>query len=181
MKSSKILKALLPLVLFIGLAIFLAIGLTKDPRLVPSPFIGKTTPSFNLQRLYKSENISESVFVESKKGFKLLNVWASWCPECWREHGFLMQLSEAGISIIGLNYKDEDEKARAMLAKVGNPFSAVAVDKDGNIGIDYGVYGAPETFVISNEGKILYKHVGGLDANIWKNKVLPIIQNYIKS
>ena len=170
-------KTFLPLLLFIGLAIFLAIGLTKDPRLVPSPFIGKPAPGFNLPQLHEEGLVSDSLFVSDKKGFRLLNIWASWCPECWHEHDFLMQLASSGIEIIGLNYKDENDKAKAMLEKVGNPFTTIAVDSDGKVGIDYGVYGAPETFVINNEGTILYKHIGGLNTEIWKDKILPVIQS----
>lgn len=181
MKILNSIRIVVPLILFVGLAIFLAIGLTKDPRLVPSPFIGKAAPDFNLSRLYSDSEITQGVFLSDTKSIRLLNVWASWCPECWREHGFLMQLAESGIDIIGLNYKDEDDKAKAMLDKSGNPFTAIAVDLLGKVGIDYGVYGAPETFIINNKGIILYKKVGGLNPQVWKDELLPVIQNYMSS
>lgn len=179
MKNINVLKTLIPLFIFLGIAVFLGIGLTKDPRIVPSPFIGKPAPQFSLSSLDGRSIVTQNVFIAPNKSVKLLNVWASWCPECWREHDFLMKLQESGMQIVGLNYKDTNEKANAMLTKAGNPFSVIASDLDGRVGIDLGVYGAPETFVINNEGTILYKHVGGLNPSVWNNKIYPIIEGYI--
>lgn len=175
------LKRFWPLLVFIILAIFLAIGLTKNPRLVPSPFIGKAAPNFTLPLLNSSETINQDIFISDEKGIKLLNVWASWCPECWGEHAFLMELADSGVEIIGLNYKNEAEGATDMITRVGNPFTHIAFDYDGKVGIDYGVYGAPETFIINNHGVILYKHIGELNAAIWQERFMPVIQGYINA
>ena len=169
-------RYLIPLGLFLVLVVFLAIGLRLDPRKVPSPFIGKPAPAFALPDL-----MDPSVVVspgDMKGRVWLMNVWATWCPECWREHNYLVHLArEEGVIIVGLNWKDEPEEARAMLQRLGNPFVKVAEDQEGTAGIDWGVYGAPETFVIDKEGIVRYKHVGALTPSVWKEDLEPLVRD----
>ena len=157
------LKYLLPLVLFVVLAIFLAIGLKLNPKEIPSPVIGKPAPAFALPTL---ENPQKMLSAQDLRGkVWLLNVWASWCVSCREEHPILVELSKRKlVTIIGLNYKDEAQAAGQWLQHFGNPYDNSVMDSDGRVGIDYGVYGVPETFVIDGEGRIMHKHVGPLDA-----------------
>lgn len=167
-------KSSLPLVLFALLVILLGVGLTLDPREVPSPFIGKPAPSFELAKLYDSEN---TIRTEDMKGkVWLLNVWASWCVACRSEHHVLNQLvKNHQIEIIGLNYKDDVNKAKQWLEELGNPYANIAVDQDGRTGIDWGVYGVPETFIIDKHGIIRYKNIGPVEQKDIDNTIMPLI------
>jgi len=147
----------MPLIVFATLVIFLAIGLTLNPRLVPSPLIDKPAPAFELPLLYGDGSISNK---DLNGHVTLVNVWASWCFACRQEHEAVKYLSRQGVRIIGLNYKDEPDNAKAWLAQLGNPYQAVAADYDGRAGIDWGVYGAPETFLIDQNGIIRHKVIG---------------------
>jgi len=149
----------MPLIIFVALVVVLAIGLTLNPRLVPSPLIDKPAPSFELPLLLQQGSFSDKDFIGH---VTLLNVWASWCFACRQEHEVVKQLSRDGVRIIGINYKDEVKNAKAWLARLGNPYQAVAVDGDGRIAIDWGVYGAPETFLIDKKGIIRHKVIGPL-------------------
>ena len=180
-------KALIPFVLFILIAGFLAIGLTLKPGEVPSPFIGKPAPDFNLPQLTLADNAEDnnsgniSLNIISNTDLDgqvwLLNVWASWCVACQEEHPLLNQLSADNIvAIIGLNYKDEQRDAWNWLNKFGNPYSKVAVDKRGETGIEYGVYGVPETFVIDKKGVIQLKHIGPLTGKDIEKTIIPLVQ-----
>ena len=155
-------KYFIPLGLFIALAALLAVGLKLDPKKVPSPFIGKSAPAFQLPLLYDKDN---QVGPEDMKGeVWLLNVFASWCVSCRAEHAVITKLiRESGVNIIGLNYKDPDADAKRWLKMFGNPYYKVAVDSEGRTGIDWGVYGVPETFVIDKKGIIRLKHIGPVD------------------
>ena len=168
------LKSFLPVLIFLGLVALFVNGLQRDPTIVPSPFIGKATPAFDLPRLLEpEERLTEDIF---KGQISLFNVWASWCPGCAREHELLMQIAaESGIPIYGLNWKDERPNALKWLEQRGNPYQAVAVDYDNITGIDWGVYGAPETFLIDADGTILYKLVGPVNAQIWVDEFAPRI------
>jgi cytochrome c biogenesis protein CcmG/thiol:disulfide interchange protein DsbE len=168
-------KAVIPLVIFIGLVIVLAVGLNRDPRLVPSPLIGKPVPAFELPRLSDPQ---KTFGVDDLKGkVSLLNVWASWCASCRAEHPLLVEVAkQAAVPIYGLNYKDKREDALHWLDSLGNPYTAVAFDADGKVGIDLGVYGAPETYVIDKNGMIAYKHIGPISGRDWEEKFLPLIQ-----
>ena len=137
-------KRFLPLILFVVLVGLLAYGLTLDPRRVPSPFIGKPVPTFELPLLDQSGTISSA---EMKGEVILLNAWASWCVACRAEHAVITQLRKSGLKVIGLNYKDETENARNWLKRYGNPYVVNAVDYDGRVGIELGVYGTPESFL----------------------------------
>jgi len=147
----------MPLIVFAALVIFLAIGLTLNPRIVPSPLIDKPAPAFDLPLLYGEGSISNKDLMGH---VTLVNVWASWCFACRQEHEAVKYLSRNGVRIIGFNYKDEADNAKAWLAKLGNPYLAVAADHDGRTGIDWGVYGAPETFLIDQDGIIRHKVIG---------------------
>lgn len=165
-------KRWLPLVLFAALVGFFARGLFLNPREVPSPFIGRTAPVFTLP-LVGNANASFSP-TEMKGKVWMMNVWAPWCVSCRQEHGFLMQLTQAGaLPIVGLNWKDKDREAAQLLTQTGNPYVAVPEDFDGRVGIDYGVTGTPETYLIDQQGIVQLKHIGPIDADVWKNKFEP--------
>ncbi|CAD6879522.1 Cytochrome c-type biogenesis protein CcmG/DsbE, thiol:disulfide oxidoreductase [Methylomonas albis] len=168
-------KYLLPLFLFIALAIFLAIGLNLNPREIPSPLIDKPAPAFNLPILATPEQrLSQADF---KGKVWLLNVWASWCVSCREEHPLLIELAKQNkVILVGLNYKDEMAAANAWLGKHGNPYNVSVMDADGRTGIDYGVYGVPETFVIDKRGVVRYKHTGPVQPGDLEKVFLPWIQ-----
>ena len=169
------LRYLIPLVIFIVLAVFLAIGLTRDPHELKSVLINKPAPTFHLQQLKAPDKTISSEDMRGKVW--LLNVWASWCVACRDEHPYLIEYAKSGVvPIYGLNYKDRREDALATLEELGDPYTASAVDFDGRVGIDYGVYGAPETYIIDQVGMIRYKHVGPMMPDVWKDKILPVVQ-----
>ena len=173
--NMKLVKYGVPLALFVALAAFLAIGLTRDPREVPSPFIGKPAPAFRIARLHEPD---QQFSPEDMKGkVWLLNVWASWCVSCRVEHPLLVDMSRKNlVPIVGLNYKDRREDGVAWLTKFGNPYALSAYDVDGRVGIDYGVYGVPETFVIDKTGVIRYKQIGPITQEALDNTILPLIR-----
>jgi len=139
-----------------------------NPRDIPTEFIGRAAPDINVPDLY---NESEIVKTSDMKGkVWLFNVWGTWCPECWREHKYLMELSRSGVPIIGLNWRDERPEAKDMLTKMGNPFLKIGYDPDSSVAIDWGVYGAPETFLINAEGMVVAKHAGGVTPLVWQEK-----------
>lgn len=167
-------KYLLPVILFFVLCGFLFIGLYKDPSEVPSPLIGKSVPEFSLPKLYdNSAQFSNKDFLGK---VSVLNVWATWCFACKQEHPALLELAKRNLApIYGLNYKDDADKAKLYLRDFGNPFIANAFDEAGRVAIDWGVYGAPETFLIDKKGIIRYKHIGPLTLNDLDNKIQPLI------
>ncbi len=168
-------KYALPLIVFLVIVGFLAIGLRLDPREVPSPFIGKDAPAFTVPQLHKPEaTISPA---DLKGQVWLLNVWASWCVSCRAEHDELMKVSrEDGIQIVGLNYKDERNEALQWLRRYGNPYAMNAFDREGRVGIDWGVYGTPETFLVDREGIIRYKQIGPINRQVWEETLRPLVQ-----
>jgi cytochrome c biogenesis protein CcmG/thiol:disulfide interchange protein DsbE len=171
-------KRWLPLIIFLVLAGFFYVGLNLNPREVPSPFIGKATPTFNLPVIGQP---GVTFSPEANKGkVWLLNVWAPWCVSCRQEHGVLMQLAQAGVPIYGLNWKDKDREAEALLAQQGSPYTVTVDDLDGRVGIDYGVTGTPETFVIDKAGIIRMKHVGPINGDNWQNKFEPLLKELNK-
>jgi cytochrome c biogenesis protein CcmG/thiol:disulfide interchange protein DsbE len=162
-----------PLAIFVLLVGFLAAGLKLNPREVPSPLVGKAAPAFELPVLRQPEQRFSPSDMRGKVW--LLNVWASWCASCRDEHPLLVELSKKGVMpILGLNYKDKGEDAQRWLQQFGNPYQLSAVDADGRIGIDYGVYGVPETYLIDGEGVIRYKQIGPLTPAILEQKILPL-------
>ena len=166
-------RFLWPLAIFLLLVGFLAAGLKLDPREVPSPLVGKRAPAFELPVLQQPEQRFSPADMRGKVW--LLNVWASWCVSCRDEHPVLVALSKKGVlPILGLNYKDKGEDAQRWLAQFGNPYQLSVADADGRIGIDYGVYGVPETYLIDAEGVIRYKQIGAITPAILEQKILPL-------
>jgi len=171
----KFLRFLIPLALFLILAGFLARGLKLDPREVPSPLIGKPAPTFALTRLDAPERTIKREDLLGKAW--MLNVWASWCAPCREEHPLLVQFGRKKlVPIYGLNYKDTRAAGQGFLRQLGNPYEATLFDGDGRVGIDFGVYGVPETFVIDKQGVVRYKHVGPLNADVLRDKIEPLLK-----
>ncbi len=172
-------KYFLPLALFLALAALLAVGLGLDPRAVPSPLIGKPTPAFELPRLYAE---GKQITPQDMKGkVWLLNVFASWCVSCRAEHGVITRLiQQSSIEVIGLNYKDPEADAKRWLTQFGNPYYAIAVDAEGRTGIDWGVYGVPETFVVDKKGIIRLKHTGPVTDIDLAEELIPLIEKLRK-
>ncbi len=164
-----------PVAVFLALCVVFGIGLTKDPSKLPSPLLGKQAPAYSLPSLLDPASaVSDSDFAGQ---YYLVNVWASWCFACRDEHDFLLNLARSGtIPIVGLNWRDARPDAQRWLAALGDPYTAIAHDLDGRIGIEFGVYGAPETFLIGPEGNILAKHVSPMTEEIWQRDFLPLIK-----
>ena len=165
----------IPIAIFVALVALLGVGLKLDPREVPSPLIGKPAPHFELPQLRETTR----TFTERDMRGKvwLLNVWDSWCVSCREEHPVLLDLAASGaVPIYGLNYKDKREDGLAWLKGMGDPYKLSIYDFDGRVGIDYGVYGVPETYVIDKAGVIRYKRIGPLTPQIVKEKVLPLVR-----
>lgn len=168
-------KFALPVALFLVLAAFFAVGLTRDPRVVPSPFIDKAAPAFQLAQLHEPQRAFAPADMKGKVW--LLNVWASWCVSCRVEHPLLVEMSRKNVvPIVGLNYKDQREAGVQWLQRFGNPYVLSAYDLDGRVGIDYGVYGVPETFVIDKDGIVRYKQVGPITPEALEQKILPLVK-----
>ena len=168
-------RYLLPLGVFIVLAGFLAVGLRLDPREVPSPLVGKPAPAFTLPLLDAPGQMLSSQDLRGKVW--LLNVWASWCVACRHEHPLLVELAKSGVvPIYGLNYKDERADAMKWLGQFGNPYKASISDTAGRIGIDFGVYGVPETFVIDKAGVIRHKIIGPITPDALRDEILPLVK-----
>jgi len=165
----------LPLVLFAALVVILAIGLGLDPRRVPSPLIDKPAPEIGLPYLKSPQEILHKSDLAGR--VVLLNVWASWCAGCRVEHPLLVELAKTkAVDIIGLNYKDERAAALRWLRDFGDPYQVNAYDEEGRVGLDLGVYGVPETFVIDAQGIIRHKHIGPITAKQLRETILPLIQ-----
>jgi len=172
-------KTLIPLALFIVLVVFLAIGLTRDPHEIPSPLINKPAPQFQTARLDAPDQTFSSKDMLGKVW--LLNTWASWCVACRVEHPLLMEYAKAKlVPIIGLDYKDKDDEGQRWLSRFGNPYDLAIVDRDGRIGIEFGVYGVPETFVIDKTGVIRYKQIGPITEQAWNEKIAPLVRELQK-
>jgi cytochrome c biogenesis protein CcmG/thiol:disulfide interchange protein DsbE len=167
------LKLFVPLILFAVLALFLFRGLALDPREMPSALIDKPLPEFSLPSLGQDQLILRSDVVGR---VVLLNVWATWCVSCRVEHPYLHQLADLGVPIYGVNYKDDDADALRWLGQLGNPYVANIVDGDGTLGLDLGVYGAPETYLVDAAGVIRYRHVGVVDDRVWRTILQPLYE-----
>jgi cytochrome c biogenesis protein CcmG/thiol:disulfide interchange protein DsbE len=171
----KSLKFLIPLAVFVVLLVFLGVGLKLDPREVPSPLIGKPAPSFTLPRLDAADQTLRRDDLLGKAW--VLNVWASWCAPCREEHPLLVEFAKRRLApVYGLNYKDQRPAGMAFLRQLGNPYEASLFDADGRVGIDYGVYGVPETFVIDKQGIIRFKHIGPLNPDVIRSKIEPLLK-----
>jgi cytochrome c biogenesis protein CcmG/thiol:disulfide interchange protein DsbE len=167
-------KRWIPLMLFAVLAAFLYVGLYLNPREVPSPYIGKPAPNFTLP-VVGQPGASFSP-AQAKGKVWLLNIWAPWCVSCRVEHPYLMRLAASGVPIYGLNWKDGAREADTLLKQKGSPYILTADDQDGRVGIDYGVTGTPETFVIDQAGIIRMKHIGPIDDEVWQQKFAPLLK-----
>lgn len=170
-------KLLIPLLLFVFLMTLLALGFgLRDPHYLPSELIDRPFPEFALADLHRADR---ELTEEAVRGnIALVNVWATWCPNCLVEHPELMRISrEEDIPLIGVNYNDESEAARAWLNRYGNPYEFSIVDDEGRLAIDLGVYGAPETFIVDSNGVIRYRHVGPVSREVWVEILLPVIKH----
>lgn len=168
-------RYLLPVVLFGALVVVFSIGLNRDPSYVPSPLLGKPAPAFTLPRLDDPEQ--KLALTDISGQIALLNVWATWCVGCRQEHDTLLELARSsGVPIYGLNWKDDTVLARQWLEQLGDPYVATVVDADGRVAIDYGVYGAPETFLLDADGTVLYKHISPITLDVWREQFLPRIR-----
>ncbi len=165
-----------PLWVFLSLIVLLGVGLTLNPRELPSPLLGKPAPSFALPRLLAPQQNFSTAQMQGQVW--LLNVWASWCAACVDEHALLLRLARAerAVPIVGLNYKDDPAQASAWLQTLGNPYAYIAVDRRGEVSLDYGVYGVPETYLIDQAGRVRVKQVGPLTAEIVEHSLRPWIQ-----
>jgi cytochrome c biogenesis protein CcmG/thiol:disulfide interchange protein DsbE len=169
------LRYLIPLGIFLVMVAFLAIGLRRDPTEVPSPLINKAAPTFRLPQL---QDPTKTFSAEDMRGkVWVLNVWASWCVSCRHEHPLLLEYAQSGVvPIYGLNLKDHREDALAWLGDLGDPYVLSVSDIEGRVAIDYGVYGAPETYLIDQNGTIRYKQIGEVTREAWQEKFLPLVQ-----
>ena len=165
------LKLFLPLILFALLAITLFRGLGLDPNKMPSALIGRPLPEFNLPALNQTGMVSAADVTGQPA---LLNVWATWCVSCRVEHPYLKQLAQQGIPIFGLNYKDEDRAAQRWLEELGDPYRFNIADREGTLGLDMGVYGAPETYLLDAAGVVRYRHAGVVDEKVWQTILEPL-------
>lgn len=167
-------RYLAPLILVAIMIPVFILGLNRDPSEVPSPLINKAAPQFELPALKQPDRMVGSADYEGQ--LALLNVWATWCVGCRQEHEYLMQLSaEIDVPIYGLNWRDRRDPALVWLQQLGDPYVASAYDEDGRVGIDWGVYGAPETFLIDEDGVILHKHISPMTEQVWQRDFLPRI------
>ena len=165
------LKLFVPLILFAGMAAFLFRGLSLDPQALPSALIDRPLPEFSLPALGEERILDRAAVVGR---VALLNVWATWCVSCRVEHPYLVQIAGDGVPIYGLNYKDDDAAATRWLAQLGDPYRANIADREGSLGLDLGVYGAPETYLLDAAGVVRYRHVGVVDERVWQTILQPL-------
>ena len=169
----------IPLLVFVVMAVFLGIGLTMNPRDIPSPLIGKPVPEFSLPPVKGGTLGLASADLRGE--VSIVNVFASWCVACREEHPILMGIKEKGlVPLHGINYKDKPDDARAWLDEMGDPYTRIGADISGKVAIDWGVYGVPETFVIDREGRIAYKQIGAVTPEILRDKIMPLVRELQK-
>lgn len=168
-------RFVLPFLVLLALIALLVVGLDRDPGYVPSPLIGKQAPAFVLPRL--DDPSRQFGHADMAGDVALLNVWGTWCVGCRQEHAYLMEIARSGdVRIFGLNWKDDAALARKWLVELGNPYVSVGMDADGRVAIDWGVYGAPETFLLAADGTVLYKHIAPLTPEVWEKQFQPRIE-----
>lgn len=172
--SKQRLLLFIPVVLFAVLGALFFRGLSLDPNEMPSALLNKSVPKFSLPRLANPQELQSENILQGK--VSLLNVWATWCITCREEHAFLNQLKAQGVHIVGLDYKDNTVDAQRWIATLGNPYDEILVDEDGRVGLDLGVFGAPETYVVDKQGVIRYKHIGDLNQKVWSETIQPIFK-----
>jgi cytochrome c biogenesis protein CcmG, thiol:disulfide interchange protein DsbE len=165
----------IPLAVFVVLAFIFWRGLSLNPNDMPSALLNKTVPKFSLPRLENLQALRSENILQGK--VTLLNVWATWCITCREEHAFLNQLKKQGVHIIGVDYKDITADAQRWIAELGNPYDDILVDEEGRFGLDLGVFGAPETYVVDKQGVIRYKQIGDLNQKVWDETIQPIVKS----
>lgn len=168
----KRLKLFAPLLVFVALSVLFWRGLQLDPEYMPSALVDRPVPAFSLPALHGDKLIDSAALVD---GITLVNVWATWCPACHVEHPYLNQLSERGVRIVGLNYKDDADAARQWLQQRGDPYRFSIFDADGMLGLDFGVTGAPETYLVDTQGIIRFRYQGPLSERVWEQHFKPLI------
>ena len=167
-------RFVIPGAIFAVLVGFFVVGLNRDPGMVPSPLIGKPAPAYSLSQVEDPAKTISNTDMLGKK--HLVNVWATWCVGCREEHPLLMQIAQQNmLPIVGIDWKDDLPMAQQWLQRFGNPYVATGFDQEGRVAIDFGVYGAPETFLIDERGIVIYKHIGVLTAEVWQNRFVPLI------
>lgn len=175
-------KLYLPLIIFLALVAAFLVQLQRnaqgdDPKTLESALVGKPVPAKTLTDLLSTKTFDESLFKQGKP--LLLNVWATWCPTCYAEHQYLNHLAKQGVPIIGLDYKDNSQKAVKWLHDLGNPYQVVLKDEKGSFALDLGVYGAPETFIVDGKGVIHYRYAGDVNERVWQEKLQPIYKKLV--
>ena len=164
-------RKIIPLVIFIIIGIFLFLSLNSNPNKLPSPLVGKMIPELEGKDFFTNESVKLNDLMENQ--MTLVNVWASWCVTCRKEHPMIMNIANNGnLKLIGINYKDQKNKGQKYLEIMGNPFDEIIYDPEGRIGMELGVYATPETFLIDKEGLVLYKHIGEITLEIWNQNFL---------
>lgn len=167
-------KKILPLLVFLVVGVFLFLSLNSDPNKLPSPLVGKKFPIIEGTDFYSNETVKLNDLMDNK--LALVNVWASWCVTCRKEHQVIMNIAKnTNLKLIGINYKDTKSDGEEYLKVMGNPFDEIVFDPNGEIGMELGVYATPETFLISREGLIIHKHIGEITKEIWNENFLPLI------
>jgi cytochrome c biogenesis protein CcmG/thiol:disulfide interchange protein DsbE len=167
-------KKILPLLVFLVVGVFLFLSLNSDPNKLPSPLVGKKFPIIEGTDFYSNETVKLNDLMDNK--LALVNVWASWCVTCRKEHQVIMNIAKnTNLKLIGINYKDTKSDGMEYLKVMGNPFDEIVFDPNGEIGMELGVYATPETFLISREGLIIHKHIGEITKEIWNENFLPLI------
>jgi len=169
-------RYVVPLAIFAAIAGLFYRGLFMNPNYVPSPLVGKPAPTFSLPSVTNPDELVSSASLAGR--VSLVNVWGTWCVECRHEHGFLVELARAGMPIYGLNLRDDRAAAIDWLDKLGNPYVSSGFDPEGKAAIDWGVTGAPETFLIDSDGTILHKHISPLTARVWQDDFLPLLREH---
>jgi cytochrome c biogenesis protein CcmG/thiol:disulfide interchange protein DsbE len=168
-------KKILPLLVFLVVGVFLFLSLNSDPNKLPSPLVGKKFPIIEGTDFYSNETVKLNDLMDNN--LALVNVWASWCVTCRKEHQVIMNIAEnTNLKLIGINYKDTKSDGEEYLKVMGNPFDEIVFDPNGEIGMELGVYATPETFLISREGLIIHKHIGEITKEIWNENFLPLIK-----
>ena len=171
-------KKLIPLIVFVFIAVFLYFSLNATSSKLPSPLLGKIFPSVEAKDFYSDESVLLTDLFSEK--MSLVNVWASWCVTCRQEHQMMMKIAtNKDLQLIGINYKDTRADGERYLEVMGNPFDVIVFDPSGKIGLDLGVYATPETFLVNKNGVILYKHIGEIDSKVWEEGFIPYINKKV--
>jgi len=171
-------KKFIPLILFVVIAVFLYFSLNSNSSKLPSPLLGKMFPNIEAKDFYSNESVLlADLFSEN---MSLVNVWASWCVTCRQEHQMMMKIANnKDLQLIGINYKDTRTDGEKFLEMMGNPFDVIIFDPSGKIGLDLGVYATPETFLVNQQGVVLYKHIGAIDSEVWEEDFIPRIKKKV--